>query len=259
MDAPERPPGRATLRILGVAIDRVTMAQALDRAEALMGGSRPAQLLTPNVDHLMRCRRDPLLRAAYEAGELVVADGMPLVWAARYLGTPLPERVAGSDLTPLLCGRAAEGGYPVFLMGGLPGAAEGAARVLRARHPDLLLAGVECPPIGFERDAALERALLDRIRTSRPALLVVALGSPKQEVWIHRHKERLGVPLSIGVGATLDFMAGLVRRAPRLFQKTGLEWFWRLLTEPRRLWRRYLVDDLPFFWHVLREKRAGRR
>jgi len=252
-EEPPLPP-RDLVRILEIQVDRVTMDQALERVDAMIEGGGPFQVLTPNVDHVMRALRDPAFAALYRQGDLVVADGAPLVWASRFLGDPLPERVAGSDMTPRLCAMAARRGRSVFLMGGLPGSAEAAARILTERNPGLQVAGWDPAPVGFDKDRELSRALEEKIRAARPDLLFVALGSPKQDVWIHENKERLGVPVSMGVGATLDFISGKVKRAPLIFQKAGLEWFWRLLCEPRRLWKRYLLDDMPFFWHVLKEK-----
>ncbi len=252
-------PPRDLVRILEIDVDRVDMEEALQRVDAMVRAGGPFQVLTPNVDHVMRALKDEDFRRLYRRGDLVVADGAPLVWASRYLGDPLPERVAGSDLTPRLCGLAAGRGYSVFLMGGRPGSAEEAARVLVERNPGLRIAGWDPAPMGFDKDPAASRALIEKIRKASPHLLFVALGSPKQDVWIHEHKEELGVPVSMGVGATLDFLAGKVKRAPRAFQKAGLEWFWRLLCEPRRLWRRYLLDDLPFFWHIYQEKKRRRR
>ena len=240
-------------------MDRVTMEQALERVDAMVRAGGPFQVLTPNVDHVMRALHDPVFAGIYKEGDLVVADGAPLVWASRFLGDPLPERVAGSDMTPRLCGLAADRGYSVFLMGGLPGSAEAAAGVLQDRNPGLKVAGWDPAPVGFDKDPKLSLALEEKIRGAAPDLLFVALGSPKQDVWIHRNKEKLGVPVSMGIGATLDFVSGKVKRAPRFFQKTGLEWFWRLLCEPKRLWKRYLLDDMPFFWHIMKEKFQGPR
>ncbi len=252
-------PPRDLVRILEIQVDRVTMDQALERISSMVRAGGPFQVLTPNVDHVMRALKDPAFREIYRDGDLVVADGAPLVWASRFLGDPLPERVAGSDLTPRLCALAAERGFSVFFMGGLPGSARAAAEILREKHPSLRVAGWDPAPLGFDKDPDLSRELEEKIRKAGPDLLFVALGSPKQDAWIHEHKDRLGVPVSMGVGATLDFISGKVKRAPLFFQRAGLEWFWRLLSEPRRLWKRYLLDDMPFFWHILRERFRRRR
>ncbi len=259
------PPGssdvtdRDQVHILGVAIDRVTMVEALERIDGLIRAGGPHVVLTPNVDHIMLARKDPAFRALYRRGDLVLADGTPVVWASRYLRDPLPERVPGSDLTPMLAAHAAEQGHSVYFMGGQPGAAEATARILSERHPGLQVAGFSCPQIGFDRDAAADEATVQEIRTAAPDILFVALGAPKQEFWIDRHREDLGVPVSLGIGASLDFVAGIVPRAPRWTHKIGAEWLWRLLKEPRRLWRRYLLDDLPFVGLVMRQRRRTQR
>jgi N-acetylglucosaminyldiphosphoundecaprenol N-acetyl-beta-D-mannosaminyltransferase len=244
--------------ILGVAIDRVTMAEALERIDRMVRAGVSHVVLTPNVDHIMLVQRDQKFRELYRRGDLVLADGTPVVWASRYLRNPLPERVPGSDLTPILAAHAAERGHSVYFMGGQPGAAESTARILSERHPKLRVAGHACPPVGFDRDPFADSAMVDEIRAAAPDILFVALGAPKQEFWIDRHHEALGVPVSIGIGASLDFVAGIVPRAPRWTHGIGAEWLWRLLKEPRRLWRRYLVDDLPFVGLVLRQRRRRR-
>jgi len=244
---------RERVDILGVLVDRLDMTGALAAAAALIRSGGPAQVVTPNVDHLMRCRRGGEFARLYRDADLVVADGMPLVWASRLLGRPLPERVAGSDLMPRLCALAAEHKYPVYLMGGKPGSAETCARILPQHHPGLVVAGWNCPDFGFENDPEVNGRLIEDIRSTAPAILFVGVGSPKQDIWIYRHRQELGVPLALGIGATIDFLSGAVKRAPAFTHRIGMEWLWRLLCEPRRLWRRYLVDDLPFFWLLARQ------
>jgi N-acetylglucosaminyldiphosphoundecaprenol N-acetyl-beta-D-mannosaminyltransferase len=238
------------VRILDCEIDNLDREGGLDRLLALARGGRPGYAVTPNADHLMLLRRDPGFAAAYRDADLRLADGAPLLWAARLQGTPLREKLSGSDLFPLLCARAAEAGLGVYFLGGRPGAAAAAAVRLAARLPRLRITGTACPPRGFEQDVSQDDAVVSAIRAAAPDLLFVALGAPKQEVWIHRHRERLGVPLAIGIGAGLDFVAGHVRRAPVWMQRNGLEWAWRIGQEPR-LWSRYLVRDLPFVLYLL--------
>jgi N-acetylglucosaminyldiphosphoundecaprenol N-acetyl-beta-D-mannosaminyltransferase len=199
----------------------------------------------------------PDLCAINDRAESIVADGAPLVWASRRLGTPLPERVAGSDLIFLLCEEAARQGFRVFLLGENEGVAEEAARRLAEKYPGLQIVGTECQPFR-ELTPEEEEALLDRIRLARPDLLFVAFGQPKGERWIIRHFERLGVHVSVQVGASLDFAAGRVRRAPRWMQKTGLAWAFRMSLEPRRLFGRYASNAL-FIARMLRRDRRPRR
>jgi N-acetylglucosaminyldiphosphoundecaprenol N-acetyl-beta-D-mannosaminyltransferase len=168
----------------------------------------------------------------------------------------VPERVSGSDLAFPLLGRAARRGWRTYLLGGAPGVAEEAARRLRARLPSLVVAGTDAPRITLEPGDPEGEAALARLRAARPDLVLVALGAPKQELWIHRHRAALGPAVAVGVGATLDFLSGRVRRAPRWVSRAGLEWLWRLGREPRRLWRRYLVQDPAFAAILWRELRA---
>ena len=160
---------------------------------------------------------------------------------------------------PRLCGLAAEKGYSVFLMGGQPGSAEKAIDTLTRQFPGLKIAGWNCPDFGFENNETVNGNLIEEIQRAKPTILFVGVGSPKQDLWIYRHKEELGVPLSLGIGVTIDFLAGKVKRAPAFTHRIGMEWLWRLLCEPRRLWRRYLVDDLPFFSHVFNQWRQQRK
>ncbi|HWK89938.1 MAG TPA: WecB/TagA/CpsF family glycosyltransferase, partial [Longimicrobium sp.] len=239
-------------------VDACTMRQAvaamLERARA---GGPPAYVVTPNAHHLVLLEDSAPFRGVYRGAWLVLADGMPLLWAARLLGTPLPEKVSGSDLFVEVCGAAAGTGLRVFLLGGRPGAAEGAARELERRFPGLRLAGAHCPPFGFERDPAALEQVERAIRDAAPHLLFVGLGAPKQELWIQANAARLGVPVAAGVGVSFEFVAGMVRRAPRWMQRAGLEWFYRLLREPRRLWRRYASTNPRFVALVLRQRRGA--
>ena len=176
-----------------------------------------------------------------------MADGAPLVWASRWQRSPLPERVAGSDLIFELCAKAAQEGYRVFFLGGAPGVAEEAARRLQARYPELQVVGTECPP--FREPTAAEQAQLTaRIRSAHPDLLIAAYTMPRGERWLAANLAALGVPVGVNVGAAIDFAAGRVRRAPRRLQTAGLEWAFRLALEPRRLFARYARNA----WFILR-------
>ena len=264
--SPQVEPARAApvarLAIGHVPVDVVTLDGALDAIARLVEARRGGAVFTPNVDHVVKAERDAELRAAYARADLSLADGMPLVWASRLLGRPLPERVAGADLVLPLAARAAERGWSIYLLGGAPGDAERAAAEL-VRRSGVRIAGVDAARIELGDDGAAERrAVLDRIRAAAPDLVYVALGAPKQELWIHRHRTELGPAVLLGVGASLAFIAGTVPRAPRWMARAGLEWLHRLGHEPRRLWRRYLVDDVAFVpilaRAVLRRGRSAR-
>jgi N-acetylglucosaminyldiphosphoundecaprenol N-acetyl-beta-D-mannosaminyltransferase len=231
------------------------MAQTLDLIAGWAGQAPFRLIVTPNVDHIVTLQRNADFRRAYDNAALSLADGVPVLWAARYLGlTPL-EKVSGSDLVPELCRRAGDNGRRVFFAGGRsPADLSADLDAVRRRYPGLTADG-HCPPMGFERDPAETGRLLDAIAAFAPDLLLLACGAPKSEVWMDRHRDRLGRGVGIGIGAGLDFLTGRTRRAPRWMQRGGLEWLWRLAHDPRRLAKRYLYDDLHFFPLVLKWKR----
>jgi N-acetylglucosaminyldiphosphoundecaprenol N-acetyl-beta-D-mannosaminyltransferase len=250
------------LRLGPVEIDPVTLEQAIDAIERLVARGRGGFVVTPNVDHVVIAERRADFREAYAAASLSLADGQPIVWASRLLGAPLPGKVSGSDLVLPLMVRAARLGWRVFLLGAAPGVAEIAAERL-GRDRGVEVVGTAAPFVKVgpgepdpEGDAAAEA-----IRAARPDLVLVAFGAPKQELWMHRRQAALAPAVLLGIGASLDFVAGRVRRAPPLVSRIGLEWLWRLAREPRRLWRRYLVDDPRFLrvlWHEMRRRRRMR-
>jgi N-acetylglucosaminyldiphosphoundecaprenol N-acetyl-beta-D-mannosaminyltransferase len=236
------------------ALDFDTVADAIvARAQA---GAAPAYVVTPNAHHVTLLQDDPLLREIYRNAFLVVPDGVPLLWAARLLGTPLRGRVNGTDLFERLCARAAEQGLAVFLLGGREGAADAAAAMLRARHPALNICGTYCPPFGFESDETQSAQVLETIAAAKPQLLFVGLGAPKQEYWMYRNCARLHVPVSLGIGVSFEFVAGMVPRAPRWMQRAGLEWLHRVASEPKRLWKRYLAGNARFCYLIARQYAA---
>ena len=241
--APKRP---RRVRLGKVEIDRVTFVQAGDAIDALVSAGRGGAVFTPNVDHVVNASTDAAFRAAYAAGDLSLVDGTPLLWASRLLGEPLPEKVSGSDLLEPLVERAAQRGWRVYLTGGGPGVAEEAARRLVGRYPGLVIAGSDSPRILADGSGGDTGATLRRIRDARADLVLVGFGSPKQELWIHRHRAALPPAVAVACGAAIDFAAGVVRRAPAWASGWGLEWAWRLAREPSRLWRRYLIHDPKF-------------
>lgn len=233
-------------------IDRHDFEGAVQEVVRLSVRPSPSFVVTPNADQVVNLEDDAALRAAYSRADLVVPDGMPVVWASRLLGTPLKERVTGSDLMPRLCGIAAQRRLKVFLLGGMPGVADRAAANLIKAFPGLRVTGTLCPPLGFEHDPDQNTEIVHAIRQSDADLVFVCLGSPKQEVWIDKHLSRFDKGVFLGVGAAIDFCAGTVQRAPQWMRRTGLEWLYRLSQEPRRLIGRY-TKDLYFFVLVARE------
>jgi len=242
-----------TVELLGMSVANLSIEEVCTRIDARVQSREPGYVVTPNVDHVCRLARDKALQKAYQEAFLVLVDGIPLMWIARLKGVPLKQKLSGSDLIYWLSEHAAARGYSVYLLGASPGVAQETAAKLCECYPGLKVAGVQSPPMGFDSNPDANAEVVRRLREAQPDICFVALGSPRQEVWIHRHCKDLEVPVVIGVGASFDFVSGRVRRAPRLLQYVGLEWLWRLCLEPRRLWRRYLIDDSRFVLLVLRD------
>jgi N-acetylglucosaminyldiphosphoundecaprenol N-acetyl-beta-D-mannosaminyltransferase len=241
--------------LLNVRVDRVDFAAAMERVRQAIQARRPCQIVTVNVDFVKLAKADSAYRRLINTADLSVADGMPLLWAARLIGAPLPERITGTDLV-LGCARmAAAEGHRLFLLGAAPGVAEQAAAELERRFPGLTVCGAYAPPFGpWAEDE--DRQIVQRIQAARADVLFVAFGAPRQDVWIREHMAELNVPVSVGVGGTLNFLAGKVRRAPQWMQDFGLEWLYRVVQEPGRLWKRYLLEDFPIFFQLLAQARV---
>ena len=252
----------APVWVWGLPLAPDTFGQALDRIDRLIAAGRPSFFITANLNYAMLTDADDRLKGLNKQAAFLLADGMPLVWWSRLGPFPLPERVAGSDLIYGMCERAAAKGRRVYLLGAAPGVAQEAADNLVKRYTGLQIAGVECPP--FRKLSKVEeQEQIDRIRAARVDILFIAFGQPKGEFWIAERLARLGVPVSVQVGASLDFVAGRVRRSPTWMRKTGLEWLYRLAQEPRRLAGRYL-DNIFFLFRAVfaarfrRERRRAR-
>ena len=198
----------------------------------------------------MRSQKDEKLRQIHNQAGLVTPDGMPLVWLSRLNGFPWVERVYGPDLMLAVCERSLSKGYRHYFYGGLEGVPEKLAESLRRRFPKLQIVGVYSPPFRpLTKDE--DECVIQKINQAKPDIVWVGLSTPKQEYWMHEHLHRITAPVMVGVGAAFDFHAGLKKQAPRWMQRSGLEWFFRLVTEPRRLWRRYLINNPWFLWLIL--------
>lgn len=235
-------------------IDCLSFEQAVERICELANSGRSSQLVvTPNIHHVVRLERDEDFREAYHEAALSLPDGWPVAMAARWAGCHAQRRVPGADLLPAVCEVAHRRGLTVAFVGGQPGAAETCGDALKARFPGLRVVFVHAAPVGFDADLPAMQELLEGVAAAHPNLLFLGLGSPRQEIFAHRH--RPGADVVLGVGAALDFYAGVRPRAPRLLQRAGLEWLFRVAVEPRRLWRRYASAAPAFAVIVLRDLR----
>ncbi len=246
--------GRDRWQLGALPVDRVTFDEALEAVRSLVRRGDGGAVYTPNVDHVVLASgSDPsaqALRRAYAEVDLSLADGMPVVWASHLLGKPVPEKISGSDLTPRLLSLSEAEGWRVFLLGG---ASDDAAERLRETHPRLEIAGTASPRIDMSEPSSARAEVVAAVEAASPDLVLVGLGAPKQELFIHEVRRRLRPAVLFGIGASIDFLAGKVARAPRWVSSIGLEWAYRLLREPRRLWRRYLLRDPRFLAIVLRD------
>lgn len=233
-------------RVAGLKFDRLCEAEVVRHITEASRLGRGGWVATPNTDICRQTRRDPAARALVESATLIVPDGMPLLWASRLRGDRLVERVTGSSLIFSLSSAAARGGQSVYLLGGEPGVPDLAGRELARRYPGLKVAGADAPPRGFDETADAVVAVRERLLLAAPDIVYVGLGFPRQERLITQLIPSLPCAWFVACGAAIPFAAGVLPRAPSWMQRSGLEWMFRLLTEPRRLFRRYLVHDLPY-------------
>ena len=230
--------------LLNTFINNVTMSETVEAIEQMIAADKKSYIVAINVDVVMKIEADPYLKKIVDDADMVLVDGKPLVWISKLHGRPLKEKVSGSDLVPLLCEVAAKNGYKVFIIGGKEGSAERAKQRLEEKLPDIKIVGTYAPPFGFEKDDAELERINRMISQAHPDLLITCFGCPKQEKWIYENIEKYDAKVSICAGATVDFLAGNVTRAPRWMSEHGLEWFYRFLQEHRRMFRRYFVDDM---------------
>ena len=231
------------IKFMNTEIDNLTMYEALEEIDKLIQKKINAYVVTPNVDHIVQLERGGELVEVYKNANLILTDGKPLLWISQWYGTPIKEKISGSDLFPLLCKMAAEKKYKMFFLGAAEGVAAKAAENLQKKYNGLQVVGTYSPPLGFEKNEAEMVKIKKMIREADPHILIVGLGCPKQELFILHNREKLGVPISLGLGASLDFEAGNIKRAPKWMSDHGLEWAFRITQDPKRMAKRYLVDD----------------
>ena len=230
--------------LLNTFINNLTMLETVDAIENLITLGKKAYVVAINVDVVMKIEKDAYLKSIVDNADLVLVDGKPLIWISKFYGRPLKAKVSGSDLVPILCKKAAQKGYKIFIIGGKDGIADKAKQRLERALPKINIAGTYAPPIGFEKDKHELEHINQMISEVKPDLLIACFGCPKQEKWIYENIGKYNAKVSICAGATVDFLAGNVKRAPRWMSENGLEWFYRFLQEPKRMFKRYFVDDV---------------
>ena len=245
------------IKFLNTHVDNLTMAEAVEEAKVLIESGKRSYVVTPNVDHIVRIEHDQLFSTIYNEADLVLTDGKPLIWFSHLLRTPIKEKVSGSDYFPEICKMAAKENYSIYLLGAAEGVAKKAADNLIKKYKGLKIAGVYSPSYSFESNIEEITHIIQSINEAKPDILCIGLGSPKQEKFYYRYKEVINVPLTLHIGATLDFEAGVIRRAPKWISYIGMEWLFRLIKEPRRLYKRYLLDDIEIFSLVRKYRKAG--
>ncbi|HET6323766.1 MAG TPA: WecB/TagA/CpsF family glycosyltransferase [Planctomycetaceae bacterium] len=247
------------VELFGINLHPCRMSEAVDQLCGWItsdDAGRCRYVVTPNVNHAVLLQRHPQFARVYADADFVLADGVPIVLLARFFGRGVPERVAGSDLVPRLFDRArADWPLRAYLLGARPDVNERATRAVESRWPGVQVVGRDSPPFGFEEDEAENARILAQIADVHPDVLIVGLGAPKQELWVHQHRDRIRAKIALCVGATIDFLAGEKQRAPHWMRRSGLEWVHRIALEPRRLSGRYLRDGLALPGLVFRELR----
>ena len=231
-------------KFLNTEINNITMRQTLEAIERFIVNKQKAYIVAINVDVVMRIEQDALLKKITDAANIVIVDGKPLVWISRLYKRPIVEKISGSDLVPLLCERAAKKGYSIFILGGKEGVPEKAEQNLKKMYPGICIAGAYSPPFGFEKNQEELDYVNKLISEKNPDILLACLGCPKQEKFIYENMNKYNAKVSVCAGATVDFLAGSVKRAPRWMSNHGLEWLYRFAQEPKRLFKRYFIDDI---------------
>lgn len=244
------------MRLMNTEIDNLTMDETLDAIDSLIKEDNCSYVVTPNVDHIVQLEKDEELKRVYENASLILTDGKPLIWISNWYKTPIKEKISGSDLFPPVCELAAKKGYTMYLLGAAEGVADKAAKNLMDKYKGLNIVGTYSPPFGFEKDKVELKKIERQIQEVHPDILIVGLGCPKQEKYMYHHCKELDVPISFGLGASIDFEAGNIKRAPRWMSEHGLEWLYRITQDPKRLAKRYLVDDMKII-SIARKYRRG--
>ena len=230
--------------LLNTYVNNVNMEEAIQAIEDMIASEKKSYIVAINVDVVMKIENDSYLKEITDEADMVLVDGKPLEWIAKWHKRPIKAKISGSDLVPILCERAAEKGYSIFIIGGKEGIAEEAKQNLERDLPGIRIVGTYAPPFGFEKDEKELSKINAMISDVHPDILIACFGCPKQEKWIYENYQKYDAKVSVCAGATVDFLAGNVNRAPKWMSDHGLEWFYRFLQEPKRMFKRYFVDDM---------------
>ena len=230
--------------LLNTYVNNVNMDEAIQAIEDMIASEKKSYIVAINVDVVMKIENDSYLKEITDKADMVLVDGKPLEWIAKWHKRPIKAKISGSDLVPILCKRAAEKGYSIFIIGGKEGIAEKAKQNLERDLPGIRIVGTYAPAFGFEKDEKELNRINEMISSAHPDILIACFGCPKQEKWIYENISKYDAKVSVCAGATVDFLAGNVNRAPRWMSEHGLEWFYRFLQEPKRMFKRYFVDDV---------------
>ncbi|WP_058301357.1 WecB/TagA/CpsF family glycosyltransferase [Gorillibacterium timonense] len=242
------------IQLLNTYVNNVTMNETLDAIEQMIQSGKKSYIVAVNVDVIMKIEHDDYLKKVTDNADMVLVDGKPLIWISKIHKRPIKEKISGSDLVPKLCGLAAKKGCTMFILGGKEGIADQAKQNIEMDYPGIKVVGTYAPPIGFEKDDTELAHINSMISAVHPDLLIACFGCPKQEKWIYDNIQNYDAKVSVCAGATVDFLAGNVKRAPRWMSEHGLEWFYRFLQEPKRLFKRYFIDDVKILGLVLKYK-----
>lgn len=249
----------ARIKFLNTYVDNLSMEEAVACTEQLIVQDGCAYIVTPNLDHIVLMEEDEEFAKVYQNADLILTDGKPLIWISKMLKNPIKEKISGSDFFPEMCKMCAQKGYSIFILGAAEGVAEEAAKNLCKKYQGLNIAGTYSPPIGFEKDLAELDKIRDVLSVAKPDVLAVSLGSPKGEKFLHKHLEEYKISLGISIGATIDFEAGNVRRAPKWMSNGGLEWLFRITQDPKRLIKRYWKDAMSILPIIKKYKKSKMR
>lgn len=243
------------IKFMNIEIDNVTLDEAVDVINSYVNDNLKMFVVTPNVDHIVKLQNNKKFLDAYLNAGIVAVDGTPIVLAAKWYGTPLKEKITGPRLTEKVVEMASNNGFKVFFLGAGPGVGDTAAKKLLEKYPCFDYVGSYSPPFGFENDAEEKQRIIDIINDSNAQIVIAGMGSPKTEIFLNEICEELNANVSLSVGAAIDFYAETVKRCPKWINRIGMEWFYRFLKDPKRMWKRYFIDDFAFFSLMIRYKK----